>query len=554
MVYDHYLLAPEHLQKEIEEVFSDEIELRGIKSVFYSPSQDVSNPENVLSMVRDLYCDNDVLFLYDSSCSRTPVPDEYSGSVKIKSLEHIYALFADRKLSQSYENDGAFIICSGWLEKWEYNLQNVHQQFTEKSFSETYSSILILDTGIHPDFLTAAEEMSGFTGVRFKVLDVGMGYFKLAFENLILRWDIEKKQNQLKVCNRKAASYAMSIDFIRSIADFTEESEAVASICKLFRIMFAPRNVLYYSFNGDETKLTYSDLSETDRKNALELKNSDANYLVLGDEDGFALKVSTKEDIFGVIELHNVAFPENLDEYLSVGYDLARASGLAISNIRRYYELFRSREEQARLTDMLRTTNRILRHDIANDLQIIMASLDLFEENRSDRYLSMIKKTSIKSASLIRDIRELDSLSAGCEELDILNVKDMIGNVTNKYTLEFKVNGNCLVWGDKALSSVFDNIISNAVRHGNASKVSIDIINVNSRCIISIADNGIGIPDEVKPRIFDEGFKHGDKGHTGFGLFIVRKTIERYNGCIWVEDNVPSGARFVIELDTAKLK
>jgi signal transduction histidine kinase len=555
MFYDHYLLVPEFLRKEIEHVISNDIRLKGIRSGYFNSAQDFRNPEILFNIIRELKCDNDILLLCDNECSEISIPDEYSGSVKIKRVESIYVLFAERRILQSHEVGNNFVIVPGWLEKWQYNLNSadMYKKDSDASFSHLYDSILILDTGIHPDFLAKAEEFSQFTGVPFNVLDVGMEHFKLAFDNLVIQWNIELKQNQLKVCNRKAASYAMSIDFIKTIADLTDESIAVESICKLFSTMFAPKNVIYYSFYEDRMELKHCKLSGTDQKAIMKLKDSGANYLVFDTEDGFAIKISTTENLLGIIEIHDVAFPEYLNEYLSAGYDLAKAAGLGISNIRRNHEIFKSREEQVKLTEMLRTTNRILRHDIANNLQVVTGALDLLEENKDEKYISMIRKAAIKSISLIQNVQEIDYFSIGDVELELLNVKNLLDDVINRYSIKFNVNGNCIVMGDKALFSVFDNIVGNAISHGNASMIDISIMSHNGKCEISIADNGTGIPDEVKPRVFDEGYKYGNTGHTGFGLYIAKRTVERCNGSIRVEDNYPAGAKFIIELAVAQV-
>ncbi|MCF7793756.1 MAG: hypothetical protein K9N09_04600 [Candidatus Cloacimonetes bacterium] len=52
----------------------------------------------------------------------------------------------------------------------------------------------------------------------------------------------------------------------------------------------------------------------------------------------------------------------------------------------------------------------------------------------------------------------------------------------------------------------------------------------------------------MKPKIFEEGFIHGETGHTGIGLYIVKKTIDRYEGSISVYDNEPKGVVFEINL------
>lgn len=553
MFYDHYVVAPEYIRHEIEYTLNSDVQYEGIKCAFFKSSQDTPKSEIILGIIREQKCDNDILLLCDTSCPEVFIPDEYSGSVKIHNTEHIYDLFVESAVLQEYEAAGSFIVVPGWLEDWQNNLRSIgmYDNNSASSFSESYSSILILDTGIHSDIAVRAEEFSKFVDLPFKILNVGMGYFRVVFDNLILRWSIEKKQKQLKVCQRKAASYAMSIDFIKTIADITDESVEIKSICKLFSTMFAPKNVVYHSFYDDRMEVQYCKSSETNLDVIMKLKDSDESYVVFDTEDGFAIKVLIADTLFGIIEVHGVAFPENLDEYLSVAFDLAKASGLAISNIRRYHEVFRSKEEQVKLTEMLRTTNRILRHDIANDLQIIMGALDLLEENGDKKFISMIRKASQKSASLIKNVKELDQVSVVDEQLELLNVKNLVDSIVSIHEAHFNVTGDCLIMADKALASVFDNIVGNAIIHGNASKVDIEILKQNGICEISIADDGIGIPDKVKSRIFDEGYKYGKTGKTGFGLYIAKRTVERYGGSIRVEDNKLSGAKFIIELDAA---
>jgi signal transduction histidine kinase len=63
-----------------------------------------------------------------------------------------------------------------------------------------------------------------------------------------------------------------------------------------------------------------------------------------------------------------------------------------------------------------------------------------------------------------------------------------------------------------------------------------------------VADQGKGIPDEVKARVFDEGFTFGETGNTGLGLYIVKKTMERYGGSVVAKDNRPKGTVFELRL------
>ena len=74
----------------------------------------------------------------------------------------------------------------------------------------------------------------------------------------------------------------------------------------------------------------------------------------------------------------------------------------------------------------------------------------------------------------------------------------------------------------------------------------IDITTVRHEFIF--IDNGTGIPDNIKSKIFNEGFFYGKSGNTGIGLYIIKRTIESYNGSVSVADNLPNGAVFVINL------
>ncbi|MBT5421249.1 MAG: HAMP domain-containing histidine kinase, partial [Candidatus Cloacimonetes bacterium] len=99
-----------------------------------------------------------------------------------------------------------------------------------------------------------------------------------------------------------------------------------------------------------------------------------------------------------------------------------------------------------------------------------------------------------------------------------------------------------------AISPVFTNLITNSIKHGKAKNINIEVTSKNDMCEIRFIDDGVGIPDKIKFKIFQEGFYYGKTGHTGIGLHIVKKTIDRYGGYIYAENNKPKGAVFVIGL------
>ncbi|MBP1909408.1 ATP-binding protein [Methanolobus bombayensis] len=557
MFRNHQVLAPDCIREEVEQVLNANVLFKGIKYSFFDYLEDFGDFESIFEVSRGIITSgNNILLICNNPCPEFEIPDEYSQSLKIRRVNHLYSLFTEELVLEKHRKNDAFFVSPGWFECWEKNLisTGLYESGKGDQFLESYSHVLVMDTGLHPNLLAHADEFSRVTGIPYKVIYVGMDYFKLSFENLLFKWNIKKKHDELKVCKRQSATYAMSLDFIKSLADMNDEAATIEAICNLFSMMFAPRYVVYYSVNGESMEFAYCKPTNTEQKAIFKLKDSDSSHFVFEKGDGFAIKIQMSGDLLGIIEIREIALPENMDEYLSIAYDIAKAASLAISNIRRYYELFESKEEQAKLAELLRTTNSILRHDIANNLQVITMALDLLEEKGDSSYISMIRNATKKSALLITSVKGLDMNSSGRCDLEVVNVKQVLESSMNRHDVEFTMEGNCNVMADQALLSVFDNIVSNAISHGKATEVKIKVAKLNGRCQISIADNGKGIPDSVKPYIFNEGFIHGEAGNTGIGLFVSKKTIERYNGCIRVEDNVPSGARFIVELDLVNPK
>jgi len=132
-------------------------------------------------------------------------------------------------------------------------------------------------------------------------------------------------------------------------------------------------------------------------------------------------------------------------------------------------------------------------------------------------------------------------------ELKCMDVREVVTEVAESFD-GVSIYGEGRALADEGLRSVIENIVNNAFIHSGTDRVEIRISESAEWCEIRIADFGIGIPDEIKERIFEERFKHGKTAQTGLGLFIAKKIVERYGGEIWVEDNKPKGSVFVIRL------
>ncbi len=130
------------------------------------------------------------------------------------------------------------------------------------------------------------------------------------------------------------------------------------------------------------------------------------------------------------------------------------------------------------------------------------------------------------------------------------NYKDRI-NIEKDYALNEMVE--CYA-GE--LNQVFMNILANAIQAiPDKGSIFITTAKINDQAIISIADTGTGMPEEIKKRIFDPFFTTKEVGEgTGLGLSISYGIIEKHQGTLTVESELNRGTRFIIAIPLRLIK
>ncbi|MBN2460914.1 MAG: tetratricopeptide repeat protein [Candidatus Cloacimonetes bacterium] len=206
-------------------------------------------------------------------------------------------------------------------------------------------------------------------------------------------------------------------------------------------------------------------------------------------------------------------------------------------------------EELQRHREHLKLINKILRHDLMNKLAVASSALHLFQDSGNSDLIDESIKSLGNSVDLINRMKDLEIFISTHENLKIYSIEEIINTVIPSYpSLSFSISGAAKVLADDAINSVIDNIISNAFIHSGTDRMEIQINNRNRWCEIRFADFGIGIPENIQDKIFQESFTYGKTANTGLGLFIVKKAVARYGGSIHVENNSPQGSVFVLNL------
>lgn len=224
----------------------------------------------------------------------------------------------------------------------------------------------------------------------------------------------------------------------------------------------------------------------------------------------------------------------------------------------------RKRTEQSieRQRDNLEVLNQVVRHDVRNALQLVIAYGDILQnhvEDDSEAYLRQILKAGRKAVDITRTAGDVTKVLLRSEAdrtpMHVRSVlEDQIDDVRTSHERAIvsteAMIPDVTVLADDMLESVFRNVLNNAVVHNDEElpEVSVTATADDEVVRVRVADNGPGIPDEQKARIFEEGEKGLDSDGTGLGLYLVQTLVERYGGAVWVEDNDPKGSVLVVEL------
>ena len=200
--------------------------------------------------------------------------------------------------------------------------------------------------------------------------------------------------------------------------------------------------------------------------------------------------------------------------------------------------------------------NSLLRHDISNRNQITLGCLELLKEgNLNGEQRKLVEKAYehlLHSQQLLQKLSIINKIG---EKIKRMNLEEVVNKSLERYSYLLKEKGINLklnlrkicILADELLENVFSNLIENAIIHSNCKNIEISVEEEGEEVVVTIRDDGKGIPKEIADRIFEWGVKgKGSKG-SGLGLHLVKRIIEGYGGKILLKES-EVGATFEIRL------
>ncbi|MCJ8294585.1 MAG: ATP-binding protein [Colwellia sp.] len=214
-------------------------------------------------------------------------------------------------------------------------------------------------------------------------------------------------------------------------------------------------------------------------------------------------------------------------------------------------------------------------HELRSPLTRLQLAVALAEKNMGNnveqqKHLNRCEKEVDRLDEMITDVLTLSRLEHShntftVEEIELQGLVTHVVNdcqyfATSKgvtIALQGKVSGFILA-DSKLLASAISNIVNNAVKYSPAQQVvTIELSQQYEQVIISVADHGPGVPNEMITKLFTPFFRVADgrersSGGTGLGLAIAQQAIQLHHGEIYAENQAESGLKVTIILPSSK--
>ncbi|ECJ9436892.1 cell wall metabolism sensor histidine kinase WalK [Listeria innocua] len=207
--------------------------------------------------------------------------------------------------------------------------------------------------------------------------------------------------------------------------------------------------------------------------------------------------------------------------------------------------------------------------NVSHELRTPLTSMHSYLEALSDgawedkeiapRFLEVTQNETERMIRLVNDLLKLSRMDGGREQLEksFVNFTDFFNHIIDRFemmkkeTIMFKRHipkePVIIEIDEDKVMQVLDNIISNANKYSpDGGRISFYLKKFEDEIEVSIADEGLGVPDEDLAKVFDRFFRvdkarSREMGGTGLGLAIAREVIEAHGGRIWAERNKSKG-------------
>jgi PAS domain S-box-containing protein len=234
-------------------------------------------------------------------------------------------------------------------------------------------------------------------------------------------------------------------------------------------------------------------------------------------------------------------------------------------------EAAKALEKEREFNDLKTKFVAIASHEFRTPLSTILSSVALVEQykergdlDKIDKHTSRVRSSVEHLTGILNDFLLLGKLDEGkmivtCEPVDIDTLlQDIIEEIKpilkegQNIELDLKSTKSQLITDVRIFRNIFFNLLSNASKYSNEHKsIYLKIVEKNELLIMTVRDEGIGIPQEDQKHLFERFFRAGNVSTiqgTGLGLNIVKRYVELLLGSITFESQPRNGTVFTVSI------
>lgn len=231
--------------------------------------------------------------------------------------------------------------------------------------------------------------------------------------------------------------------------------------------------------------------------------------------------------------------------------------------VRGYILIVRDVTDRARHRQRLEVMNRVLRHDIRNDINLILAHAQALSEgdDQAAHRVERIKEIAFDVVSLSDRARTFERTLGGeveRERVDLVPVvESLLDSVRGEYpdvAIETDLPSTAPVYADPLIESAVKNLVENAIEHNDRDdrwvSVGVDPRDDGGWVVLEVADNGPGIPPDER-QVIERGRETQVQHSSGLGLWLINWIITESGGEVAFAERDPRGTRVTIRLRNA---
>ena len=221
--------------------------------------------------------------------------------------------------------------------------------------------------------------------------------------------------------------------------------------------------------------------------------------------------------------------------------------------------------ERYRHQQRRRVMNRVLRHDLRNDMNVVVGHAEILVDMLDDERVRHAETIEQKSSNLVQlgeKVRKIDQRLHGqdreFQRIELARiVREEVQSIHETYpdaAIRTRLE-DVSIWGDTLIRTAVTNLIENAVVHNDRSTPEVDIAvgyaEESGRVELTVSDNGSGIP-EAERRVITAGVETPLEHISGLGLWLVKWIVEGMDGELTIETKETHGS--VVTLSFAPIE